>query len=84
MSTPFSSRPNFGQNQIAPRVFREGDTDTSPGQASLRAPPRVAVEGIVGALQGHGNAMIAIQIKKSRGNCVLTVPLPLQAFEPSG
>ena len=59
-------------------IFPEGDTDTSPGQASLRAPPWVAVGGIVGALQGHGNAMIAIQIEKSCGNCVLTVPLPLQ------
>ena len=32
----------------------------------------------MGALQGHGNAMTAIEIKKSCGNCVLTVPLPLQ------
>jgi len=63
---------------IAARVFPEGDTDTSPGEASLRAPPGVAVEGIVGALHGHGNAMIAIQIKKPCGICVLTVPLPLQ------
>jgi hypothetical protein len=63
---------------IAARVFPEGDTDTSPGEASLRAPPWVAVEGIVGALHGHGNAMIAIQIKKPCGICVLTVPLPLQ------
>ncbi len=49
-------------------LFPEGDMDTSPGQASLRAPPRVADEGIVGALKGHGKATIAIRVKNLCGN----------------
>jgi len=48
------------------------------GKRVFERRPGLRLMGIVCALQGHGNAMIAIQIKKSCGNCVLTVPLPLQ------
>ena len=50
--------------RVAIVFFPKGIRIPAQWQASIRAPPWVAVEGIAGALKGHGNAMFAIRVKQ--------------------
>ena len=50
--------------QLAIVLSPKGIRIPAQRQASLRAPPWVAVERIARALKGHRNAMIAFRVKK--------------------